>query len=328
MDKRRIVMEQKMYPGGRDRGAAPGASRRDVLVAGAALALGRAGRGLAAAPQEEIIDIHAHILTRDTQRYPSRPLAGNQSDWSKERSQTFEQYVAEADAAGVAKAAFVQVSTYYGVDDSYMVDSVARQPKRFTGVCSIDTLAPDAVRVLEGWMRRGATGLRIFTGGLDKDLLVDPRAAAVWEYAVRKGFTICISTQAAGMPHVRTLLQRYPQVKIVLDHGSVIPAEDGPPYADAQSFFDLARFSNFYLKVTPVTFALSRKGKSTPDAFFPRLVSVFGADHIAFGSNLPSTAGPLARLVADAKTCLAALSPADRAMILAGTAKRLYPALA
>jgi predicted TIM-barrel fold metal-dependent hydrolase len=305
-----------------------GVTRRDVLAAGAALALGRAGAGQAAAGGEEVIDIHAHILTRDTQRYPSTPLAGNQSDWSKERSQTFEQYVAEANAAGVSKAAIVQVSTYYGVDDSYLVDSVSREPRRFTGVCSINTLAPDAVQVLDGWMRRGASGLRIFTGGLDKDLLVDPRAAAVWEHAVARGFTLCISTQAAGMPHVRTLLQRYPQVKVVLDHGSVIASEDGPPYAAAESFFELARFRNFYLKITPVTFALSRKGKSTPDAFFPKLVSVFGADHIAFGSNLPSTAGPLTRLVADAKTCLAALSPADRAMVRAGTAKRLYPALA
>lgn len=312
----------------RDTLSIPGVTRRDVLAAGAALALGRAAQGAAAAGNEEIIDIHAHILTRDTQRYPSRPLTGNQSDWSKERSQTFEEYVAEANAAGVTKAAIVQVSTYYGVDDSYLVDSVSREPKRFTGVCSINTLAPDAVQVLEGWMRRGATGLRIFTNGLDKDLLVDPRAAAVWEYAVARGFTICISTQADGIPHVRTLLQRYPQVKVVLDHGSAIKSEDGPPYADAQSFFELARFRNFHLKITPVTFALSRRGKSTPDAFFPKLVSVFGADHIAFGSNLPSTAGPLTKLVADAKTCLAALSPADRAMILAGTAKRLYPVLA
>jgi predicted TIM-barrel fold metal-dependent hydrolase len=303
-------------------------TRRSLLAASAALAVGRAGLGQAAAPKEEIVDIHAHLLTRDTQRYPSQPLGGGQSDWSKERSQTFEQYVAEANAAGVTQAAFVQVSTYYGVDDSYMVDSIAKDRKRFTGVCSIDTLAPDAVQVLEGWMRRGATGLRIFTGGGNKDMLVDPRAAAVWEYATAKGFTVCISTQAAGMPHVRTLLQRYPKVNIVLDHASVIQVDDGPPYVNAQSFFELAQFRNFYIKITPVTFALARTGKSTPETFFPKLVSAFGADRIAFGSNLPSSVGPLTKLIADARTCLAPLSAKDRAMIFSGTAKRLYPALA
>ena len=303
-------------------------TRRDVLAAGAALAVGGAALGQAAAQADEIIDIHPHLLTKDDPRYPPQPLGGSQSDWSKERSQPFEKYVAEANAAGVSKAAIVQVSTFYGVNNSYLADSIARDPKRFTGVCSINTLAPDAVQVLEGWMKRGISGLRIFTGGGDKDMLIDPRAAPVWEYARSRGFTICISTQAAGMPHVRTLLGRYPQVKVVLDHGSVIKADDGPPYAGAQSFFELAQFRNFYLKITPVTFALSRTGKSTPDAFFPKLVAVFGADHIAFGSNLPSSEGPLTKLVADAKTCLAALSPADRAMILSGTAKRLYPVLA
>ena len=302
-------------------------TRRELLAAAAAVSVSGAGPLRAAAAAEEIIDIHPHILTKNDPRYPPHPLGGNQSDWSKERSQPFEQYVAEANAAGVAKAAIVQVSTFYGVDDSYLADSIAKDPKRFTGVCSINTLAPDAVQVLEGWMRRGLTGLRIFTGGGDKDMLVDPRAAAIWDYAKSKGITICISTQANGMPHVRTLLQRYPQVKVVLDHGSVIPVDDGPPYAKAQSFFELARFRNFHLKITPVTFALARTGQSTPDSFFPKLVSVFGADRIAFGSNIPSSTGPLTKIIADARTCLARLSPAERAMIFAGTAKRLYPVL-
>ncbi len=297
-------------------------TRRAVLAAGAGIALARSGL-INAAAQDEIIDIHPHLLSKDIQRYPTLPIS-EQSDWSKERSQTFEQYVGEANAAGVAKAAFVQASTYYGFDNSYLVDSVAKDPKRFTGVCTIDPLATDAVRVLEGWMRRGASGLRIRG---DKDTLFDPKSFPVWEYAMEKDFTICITTQD-GMPQVRALLQRYPKVKVVLDHGSMIKVEDGPPYLNAGSFFELAQFRNFYLKITPVTFALSRKGKSTPETFFPKLVSVFGADHLAFGSNEPSTPGPLTKIVTDARTCLATLSPAERAMVFSGTAKRLYPVLA
>lgn len=302
-------------------------TRRDVLAAGVSIALGHSLLGQAASP-EEIIDIHPHIISRDLKRYPPSPFAGETSDWSQEHPQTFEEYVAEANAAGVAKAAIVQASTFYGVNNTYLADSIAKDPKRFTGVCSIDMLAPDAVKVLEGWMKRGISGLRVRTGGARQNELIDPKAAPVWEYARQKGFTVCVSTQAAGLEHVRTLLQRYPQVKVVLDHASMVKVEDGAPFRNAESFFELAKFRNFYLKITPRTFELSRKGKSTPDTFFPKLVSVFGADHIAFGSNLPSDEGPLTKLVADAKTCLAALSPADRAMVLAGTAKKLYPVLA
>jgi len=301
--------------------------RRALLIAGAGMLLARSGSSPAATTDEEVIDIHAHIISKDTQRYPSRPIGGEPSDWAAQRPQTFEQLVHEMDAAGVAKAAVVQASTWYGVDNSYLVDSIATNPRRFTGVCTIDTLAPDAVSVLQGWMRRGVTGLRIFTGGKDLEALVDRRAFAVWEYATEKDLPIALSTQGQGFPQVRDLLQRYPKVKVILDHAGSAKLDDGPPYVAAQPVFDLARYPNLYLKVTSNTFIAARAGKSTPEAYFGKLVATFGAHRLAFGSNLPSTPGPMTRLIALARSGLASLRGEDRAMILAGTAKQLYPAL-
>src|SRR5258706_5019600 len=56
----------------------------------------------------EAVDIHPHIIATDMGRYPPAPLRGQQSDWSKQRPQTFEQLIAQMDDAGVAKAAIVQ----------------------------------------------------------------------------------------------------------------------------------------------------------------------------------------------------------------------------
>jgi predicted TIM-barrel fold metal-dependent hydrolase len=305
--------------------AVPAVSRRALLAAGAGLAA--SGLGLGADAPEVIIDIHPHIISKDTSRYPPQPFRGNQSDWSRERPQTFEEYVAQMDAAGVAKAAIVQASTYYGVDNSYLADSIAIDPRRFAGVCSIDTLAADAVPDLERWMKRGMSGLRIYTGRTDTAMLIDPRAFPVWEYAQAHGIPVCISTQAPGIPNVRLLLQRFPRATVVLDHAASPALDDGPPYRAAQPLFELAGFRNLYLKITPRAFERARSSRATPDTFFPKLVEVFGASRLAFGSNLPSDAGPLSRLIAEARTCLAALSLADRAMILSGTARRLYPVL-
>lgn len=302
-------------------------TRRDVITGAAAMAaLGKLGLSQVAPPAEEIIDIHAHIMSKDTQRYPPAPVGGQMSAFARDRPQTLEEYIAQADSAGVSKAAIVQVSTYYGVDDSYLADSVAKYPKRFIGIGSIDILAPDNVKVLDGWMRRGITGLRIFTLANDKDSLINPKAAPVWDYCTEKKITVCISTR--DPEQLRTVVKRYPEGKIVLDHTDFLKLEEGPPYIGSQAFFDMAEFPNFYLKATPTTFRSAQVGKSTPQAFLQKLVSNFGADHIAFGSDLPSAEGPLTKLVAEAKDGLAPLSPADRAMILAGTAKRLYPALA
>jgi L-fuconolactonase len=280
----------------------------------------------------EIIDIHPHVISSDTNRYPPKPLRGKQSEWSKHRPQTFEQLVAQMDEAGVAKAAIVHASTYYGFDASYLADSIAKDPKRFTGVCSIDMLADDAVSVLDGWLKRGMTGLRIFTGGAthatEADWLDDPRTFPVWELARERSIPICVQTSHVGLPKVRTLLEKFPGVNVVLDHMARPKLDDGPPYNDAKPVSELSVYRNLYMKITPRTFALSKTGKSTPDAFFTHLVSVFGADHIAFGSNQPANEGTMTEIIVEAAECLAALSDSDRAMIMGGTAKRLYPVLA
>ncbi len=88
------------------------------------------------------IDIHPHIIASDTKRYPLAPLGGHQSDWSRTRPVTVEQLTAAMDEAGVQKAAIVQASTCYGHDNAYV--AIAADLQRFTGVFSVDVLAPDA----------------------------------------------------------------------------------------------------------------------------------------------------------------------------------------
>ena len=99
-----------------------------------------------------IVDIHPHIVSPDTQRYPLAPLGGKQSTWSAERPTTYHDLLEAMDEAGVAKAAIVHSSTAYGYDNSYAADAVTAVPSRFAGVYSIEVLAPDgtvlATRVL------------------------------------------------------------------------------------------------------------------------------------------------------------------------------------
>ena len=121
---------------------------------------------------------------------------------------------------------------------------------------------------------------------------------------------------------------RFPHVHIILDHGARPELADGPPYNADASLFDLARHTNIYLKLTPRIFAESRRGKATPDTFFPQLVSSFGASRLAWGSNYPSSEGTLPQLLATARESLACLADGDQDWIFARTAQALYPALA
>ena len=282
--------------------------------------------------QETIIDIHPHIIAGDTERYPYAPLGGVRSNWSAERPFSIQQYIEEMDAAGVSAAAMVQSATTYGYDNSYVADSAAEFGDRIVGVYTVDIGAPDAVDVIDRWRKRGMAGLRLFGAGSTVqstgEWMIAPNTYPVWDHMADIDMSVCIQTTKIGLAVVEEILQRYPEVNIILDHLGRPDLTDGAPYANASPLWKLARFDNLHLKITPRTFDLSEKAPASPDSFFPKLVAEYGADRLAWGSNFPANTGSLKDLVDQGHRCFASLGSADRAKIWAGTSARLYPQLA
>ena len=279
----------------------------------------------------KIFDIHPHIISQDTQRYPVTPLGGKRSTWSIERPATFEQLIAAMDEAGVAKAAIVHSSTVYGFNNDYVADAIAGHLDRFAGVFSVDVLADDAPAKMRYWFGRNLTGLRIYSGGSNIKMdsrLDDPRSFPAWECAQELGITLCVSLFPAKLPELLVMIKRYPQVRVVIDGLMKAPIDEGPPYAGCDYLFDLARYENMYFKISTNNVRASRRGSATPDSFFPRLVSELGAHRLAWCGNYPASKGTLAEMVAEAKSVLSVLSAADQEWIFHRTAVTLYPALA
>jgi L-fuconolactonase len=279
-----------------------------------------------------ICDIHPHIISNDETRYPPAPLFGKRSDWSQERPNTVEALIAAMDAAGVAKAAVVHSSTTYGFDNSYVVDGCNAYPDRLIAVGSVDVAAPDAVAVIADWAAKGLKGLRIFTGGSTKDFdpteLENPAAYPAWELLGELGMAMCIQTGPIGLPQVRDLAKRFKNVNIILDHLGRPDVLDGPPYAKAQSLWDMGDLPNIYMKLTPRIMGDVKKGEASAETFFPKAVECFGAHRLAWGSNFPTSPGTLAEIFATAQDRLSCLSAQDQAWIFGKTAQALYPALA
>jgi predicted TIM-barrel fold metal-dependent hydrolase len=174
--------------------------------------------------------------------------------------------------------------------------------------------------------------MRLFTIGStmpdQASWLDDPKTYPAWETAGELGLSICLQMSAKAFPQMIKMTERFPKVRIILDHMARPVLEDGPPYAAAASLFELARFPSVYLKLTPRSFIESRNGKATPETFFAKLVAAFGAQRLAWGSNYPSSEGSLPELLALAKSSLASLPQADQDWIFGKTAQTLYPALA
>ena len=279
----------------------------------------------------KVIDVHCHVVSPDRERYPLAPIGGKQSDWSSERPTTPEQLIAAMDEAGIAKAAVVQASTAYGHNSSYLADSIAKFPQRFTGVFSLDPLAPDALAQMNHWTARGMTGMRVFTTGStmpgQQTWLDDERAFPVWERAAKTKLPIAVQMTADGIPLLLKIVARFPQAVFALDHLARPVINDGPPYAKAASLFELASHPSIYLKITSRTVEHSQSGKATPETFMPKLVQAFGASRLLWGSNYPAHDASLPDILKETLHVLSVLSAQDQAMILSGTAEALYPSL-
>jgi predicted TIM-barrel fold metal-dependent hydrolase len=279
-----------------------------------------------------LIDIHPHIISTDTVRYPHAPLGGQRSEWSKHRSVDFEELVSHMNTAGVDKAAIVHSSTTYGYDASYLADAIADHHDRFTGVFSVDVLAPDGVDKVKYWIHRGLSGLRLFAAGStvkgDQAWIADPATFPAWKYCSDHGISVAISMRQDGLPHLVEIIKRFPEVRIVLDHLLHAPMDDGPPYAKADPLFEMAKYPNVYLKLTTAIIQRTRQGLATPESFFGKLMDAFGSDHIAWGSNFPAVADSFSGLVAEARETLSILPAEDQENIFWRTAVGLYPALA
>jgi L-fuconolactonase len=279
-----------------------------------------------------LIDTHTHVIATDTKKYPLAPLFGRQSAWSAEHPLDYPDMIKAIDAAGVDKAILVQASSAYAFDNTYVSEAVASHPDRFTGVFSVDVVAPNAVEKMKHWMGKGLTGMRIFTAGStqpeQQTFFAEEASFPAWQFAADNGLSVCMQMQLKGAPLLASVMDRFPKVRVILDHFARVEAADGPPYAAAAPLFALAKYPNLYLKLTHRPLEQAVKGKAAPESFFGKIVQEFGASRIVWGSNFPAAPQELPQLITMARNALSFLPQQDQDWIFFKTAQALYPALA
>ena len=230
------------------------------------------------------------------------------------------------DEAGVAKTAIVHASTVYGFDNSLVADAVSHFPQRCAAIGSIDMLTPDAVDVAKGWIARGVTGFRIFTGGstksVDASTLDDARSYPVWELCGERGAAIC-PTRHLGIPATIALARRFPRVP---DHRQPLrPSRRqrrGAPYAESRSLISFSLRCRTSISSSRRWCSIAcGKPRPTRTRFLPRScgLDVRGRPFSPGLATGPNSPGTLKDHVTDAKAALASLAGRHDA-ILGGTA--------
>ncbi|TDV54264.1 amidohydrolase family protein [Actinophytocola oryzae] len=279
----------------------------------------------------DIIDTHCHIISADLAAYPRAPIGGKQSDWATSRPVTAADMVAGMDEAGIRQAVLVQATTAYGYDNSYVLDSRGHWPDRFVAVGTFDPLRPDAgARLLES-VGGGLAGVRLFTSGstvpTQGEWFAAPETHDFWRTAEEAGVTVCLQMRLGpATKHLLAVLEQFPGVTVLLDHLGY-PDIAASPGRAGEELADLAKNPGLRLKLTHRNLERLRDAGERSVEFLQPVVEAFGADRIAWGSNLPAAEQSLPELVELARTVLAVLPERARADIFAGTARRLYPGL-
>ena len=202
-----------------------------------------------------IVDIHPHVISPDTKRYPLNPLGGTQSTWSRDRPTPYEALVRRWTRPASPRPRSCRPRPLMVTTTLYVADAVAAYPKRFTGVFSVDVLAADAVENMTHWLGKGFSGMRLFTTGStmpgQATWFDDPRRFRPGSTRGKAGIPVCMQMTPQGFPQLRGLLDRFTKVPIILDHlarSRSRTARRSPPRPSSSS----SRNTNVFLKLTPI----------------------------------------------------------------------------
>ena len=277
-----------------------------------------------------IIDSHAHVISRDRQRYPLAPLGGTAPDWIDERGIDTGDLLRLMDSAGVDGAVLVQYAAAHGYDNAYVLDSACRHPRRFVAVCALESGAADLTRQFSVCIGGGAVGARLRAP--DRGPGLDWLAGdTIWRCASELDVPLAIHLMphqhVSGIEIIRERVGQFPGIRIVLDHVG------NPPWQATSSDFGLdavstlADVSNLAVKFATVNLDRLAAAGLEASAALGRLVYMFGADRLMWGSDAPNTPGAYTDMLQRMRAATAQLSAAEQALIFGGTAGRVYPTL-
>jgi predicted TIM-barrel fold metal-dependent hydrolase len=219
--------------------------------------------------------------------------------------------------------------SFYGTDNRYMTDMIARHKGVFSGVGIVDHRSPHLVESMKSLFGRGVRGLRLHPKeGEAATWVRDPSMATLWNAARNLGIAVCPLINPLDIPAVDAMTAKFPGVRVVVDHFARIGVSGTIEPDHLENLLKLARFPDVHVKVSAF-YALGKK-KPPHDDLLPmirRLVDKFGPDRLMWATDCPyqvQDGHTYAESLALIKDRCDFLSPADKTKILRTTAERVF----
>ncbi|WP_028228531.1 amidohydrolase family protein [Paraburkholderia ferrariae] len=279
-----------------------------------------------------MIDSHAHLISTNREKYPPSPLSGKLEDNAFDDPVTAERLIELLDANGVERALAVQRAHLYGFHNDYVVDSAQQYPDRLRSLCMIDALSDNVEATVRYWVdKRRSVGIRLTEPhkGADSSWFASKAAYRAWSAVSDLGGSVRLHfyrwNRVAALDALQKVVKLFPSTPIVLDHFSNIVGESGAPdYGVDESLLKFADSPNVYLLYSMINLG-KLKALNLPSApVVERVVRLFGAERVMWGSDIAQSKGEYQDMVQLAKDSVLSLSEADRQKVLHTTAERVY----
>lgn len=263
----------------------------------------------------QTIDAHIHVWTDDFANYPI--AAGYTVEEMRPPTFTPEELLSYSQPCGVERIVLVQMS-YYGTDNAYMLDTMARFPGVFGGIAVIDELAEEVEAEMDRFGTLGVRGFRLQPreGSFDG-------YARMFAQAARSGQAMCCLMNPVELPALEQMCEAYPATTVVIDHLCRIGVSGRVEEAEAAALCAMARYPQVQVKVSAF-YALGNKQPPYEDLLplIERVYEAFGARRLMWATDCPyqvqtATYEDSLSLVRDK---VAWRSEEDRAWTLGGTA--------
>ena len=266
-----------------------------------------------------IIDPHVHVWKHD----PEYPFAAGAK--VPDRDATPEQLLALMKANGVARTVLIQV-IHYRYDNRYLAYVLKRYPAMFQGVARVDPLDPAAPDRLSRLTEEGFRGVRLSpSGDPSGDWFHGPLMPPLWKHCHQLKVPMTVLAPIGLMPEVGLLLERTPDLTVVIDHMADCPV-DQP--RELEKLIALQRYPNLFVKISH-TWSLSRQAYPWLDAqeHVRRLHAAFGPERLMWATDWPiieakSTYDKALTVVRDDMKFLDA---EDKRWMLSKTIERVWP---
>ncbi len=278
------------------------------------------------ANDQRFIDAHVHVWTPDTKRYPL--TAGYRREQMQPRSFEPSELLRHATPCGVGRIVLIQMS-FYGFDNRYMLDTMAKHPGVFSGVAVIDDGADDPAAAMRRLKAKGVRGFRIYPRNMPVDRWLDGQGMqAMWQCGAEENLAMCHLVNPGELPAIDRMCERHPETPVVIDHFARIGIDGQIHEADVKNLLRLARHQHTHVKLSAF-YALGKKKPPYTDMIplIRRLVDAFGPQRLMWATDCPfQVAGDqtYAQSLAVIRDHFDSVSDADRDWMLRKTAEKVF----